>query len=286
MYDLIFITTFIDHRCISDLLLSVLNFNSQLKLAVILVNQTEKLLNYKSNAIIHFYEIKSPLVGLSAARNLAINFILNEKLVAKYVMFPDDDTTFDHCFFMNFKNVVNSNTLIDVYCRNTRKMYKQLQLKEGQIVYDINKAMSVNMIIKFDIFQKVGFFDEAMGVGAYYGAGEDTDYFFRCHMNTGNGFYYTRKLWNYHPASAVKYMDLSFKQLQKRYINYSRGVIYFYWKHKKPFGAVVCICKGIVGMCVSLLSGNLKLSIARFYGVLSRMKTMRDLYRGILHSSN
>ena len=85
MYDLIFITTFIDHRCISDLLLSVLNFNSQLKLAVILVNQTEKLLNYKSNAIIHFYEIKSPLVGLSAARNLAINFILNEKLLSQSI---------------------------------------------------------------------------------------------------------------------------------------------------------------------------------------------------------
>lgn len=38
--------------------------------------------------------------------------------------------------------------------------------------------MSVNLIICQSIFMQVGDFDENMGVGAIYGAAEDSDYFY------------------------------------------------------------------------------------------------------------
>lgn len=51
------------------------------------------------------------------------------------------------------------------------------QLNYLEKTNNYQNAMSVNMIIQYDHFIEIGFFDERMGVGAKYGAGEDGDFF-------------------------------------------------------------------------------------------------------------
>lgn len=91
--------------------------------------------------------------------------------------------------------------------------------------------MSVNMIIQYDHFIEIGFFDERMGVGAKYGAGEDGDFFLRICERFGP-FVFNQHLHTFHPASDTKFATISLKALIERYKKYGEGVVFLLCKHK------------------------------------------------------
>jgi hypothetical protein len=49
------------------------------------------------------YFINELKMGLSKARNIALKYLLDNILSAEYIMFPDDDSSFDSVFFDNFQ---------------------------------------------------------------------------------------------------------------------------------------------------------------------------------------
>lgn len=91
-------------------------------------------------------------------RNIGIKYIREHNLIASYVMFPDDDSTFDKEFFDNFVSEVYSDTLINVFCEGTNIPYQKMpQLNYLEKTNNYQNAMSVNMIIQYDHFIEIGF---------------------------------------------------------------------------------------------------------------------------------
>lgn len=277
IYNLVFISTFINQRNISNLIKSVVESNNQVKILFLIINQTLFKVLLPDNQYIDWHEVNSERLSLSRARNLGINYLLENNISFKYIMFPDDDTTFDKDFFSNFTEVIDNkqeNYLIDVFGENTKDLYFNNTKNDGdQIKTDKPKMiMSVNMLINYNTFCKVGLFDEKMGLGAEYGAGEDTDYFLRCVALSGS-FIYTKKLWNYHPKYEDKHKALSLQQLAKKYSNYGRGVIFLYVKHRMYFSAFELCLSALGGALVAMLNLDFKLFIARLYAFFIRLIT-------------
>jgi hypothetical protein len=228
----------------------------------------------------------SERISLSHSRNVGIKYLFDKNLNTRYVAFPDDDTTFDLNFFYNFNKIITDNTknyLIDVYGAGTRILYLKNNKNEGsQIAENCEKlAMSINMIINLDTIRKTGFFDEKLGIGALYGAGEDTDYFFRCVYESG-AFTYTKLLWDFHPQYEKKHNEMSFKVLLKKYRNYGRGVIYMNYKHHLYVTAIKLCFSALFGSIVAFFHFDLKLMIVRFYAFFVRIFTLVGLILGII----
>ncbi|MDY3789691.1 glycosyltransferase family A protein [Bacteroides fluxus] len=280
-YDLIFISTctVLDH--VHNLLSSIANNNKSLKVCVVTLFQC----GLDSDVIYDtphsvFVKLKyGELCGLSKARNIGIRYVREFNLVASYVMFPDDDSTFDKEFFDNFKNEVHSDTLINVFCEGTRSLYQKMpQLSYLEKTDNYLNAMSVNMIIQYDHFMEVGFFDERMGVGAKYGAGEDGDFFLRICEQFGP-FVFNQHLHTFHPALNTKFAVIPLKDLIIRYKKYGEGVIFLLCKHKKYRHALLCATMGLLGAFKALLVNfDGKLCFARMAGFYYRSKMLVTLF--------
>ncbi|GHT18853.1 hypothetical protein FACS189429_5920 [Bacteroidia bacterium] len=281
-FDIVFITTFINTNYIGKLIDSIVLNNRVLNVLLLVVNQTEQNLNLSqySNNNNCIVELKSGKTSLSAARNVGLKFLFNNNFATHYVAFPDDDSSFDSNFFENFNFVIinNKNYLIDVYGEGTDDLYLKNSIKDGAFISTNTSqiAMSVNMIINNDTIKAVKYLDEKMGIGAKYGAGEDSDYFLRC-VSISGAFIYTKQLWNYHPKYETKHKKLIFSQLLKKYKNYGRGVIYLNYKHRLYGNAVKLCFSALAGSFVALLHLDFKLSLARLYAFFVRSFTFVGL---------
>lgn len=280
MPDLILLTTCIDERSIYALLESIVSCNSKVNIRMICVAQNgcHVVPSVSSHFILDVLEVDA-IIPLSQARNLAIQYVRANSIQGHYVMFPDDDTSFDNNFFEMFADRVQGNTIIDVYGTGTNILFKRIRHKQNDLLHerDYEAAMSVNMIIDYDTFAKTGYFDERLGVGAPYGSGEDVDYYIRCCRNTSTGFRYECNLYNYHPLPDDKYRTMTFRMLAKRYRNYGRGMIYLFCKHRMYISAVKCVCSGLAGALLAFFKGNFKLAGARGYAAGVRLITFFQL---------
>ena len=181
--DLIFITTFISKENINNLIDSVCEANIGLKILFVVVCQNGFFLEKKDRNGVEVKQLNIPSkLSLSAARNVAIKYIVERQLKSDFIMFPDDDSTFDRNFFLNYPRLAKGeNYIVDIYVTGTNHLFRKLNIRPHSLTKS-NKwfvACSVNMLISFESFIKVGYFDETLGVGTHYGAGEDNDYYIR-----------------------------------------------------------------------------------------------------------
>ena len=273
--DLVMITTCTSDSYIANMLESVTRNNKDINVEIISILQNNVKSNVEStnNTFIHYIHLNE-VISLSKARNIALKYLFSESLSYNYIMFPDDDSSFDRDFFINFKQNIKSCSLIDVYGTGTTTLYKSHNFKDGEILSlkNYKNAMSVNIIIDSDTQKKVGNFDENLGVGNYYGAGEDADYYIRC-INAGASFYYLKSLWNFHPMDSDKNNQMSLSHLIRRYRSYGRGQIYMLLKHNLKLEALKCVFSALFGSIIALFKLDLKLCLARSYAFLVRLKT-------------
>jgi len=277
MYDVIFITTYIDDYAINDLINSIITNNYQLKVALIVVNQTIKLrwVNTNDNVAIIYIDAGKRL-SLSAARNYAINHVINNNIKSNHVIFPDDDTTFDKSFFKNYPTIIEDDEsyIMEVYCQGTNKMYKQNNFVDGwkMKLNNWNSIGSVYMIVNYSVFIKVGLFDESLGAGTNYGSSEDVDYYIRC-CKICSYFNYSKKLRNFHPSPIETFKGLSIKQLIKRFNGYGKGAVYALCKNHLYFDAFIICLRAMGGAAKSILSFNFRLSMCYFLSFFTRVYT-------------
>lgn len=275
LYDLVLIATCTNSKYVNRLLDSVISNNQCVKVLFVLVLQNSSEAKYIENDFTHIVEIIIPnMISLSKARNIALEYLIDKDILYRFIMFPDDDSSYDSHFFNSFIKEVKACSLIDVYGTNTNSLYKKSNLSNNQKLSLLNyrNAMSVNMIIDYTTVEKVGFFDENLGVGNYYGAGEDADYYIRC-INAGASFYYLKSLWNFHPMDSDKNNQMSLSHLIRRYRSYGRGQIYMLLKHNLKLEALKCVFSALFGSIIALFKLDLKLCLARSYAFLVRLKT-------------
>lgn len=276
-YDLVFVVTYIDHKYIGGLLKSVYDNNTYLSALFILVEQGGLTLdiNHYKNPNITIKKIGvQEIISLSAARNYALSYLRRNQISFEHIMFPDDDSTFNAVFFRRYNSVVEHDKcyLIDVFFVDSTDLYRTNSCRDLQKLNrkDYSSAMSVNLIICYSVLTLVGEFDENMGVGAAYGAAEDSDFYLRC-IDLGGDFYYTKKLFNYHPHYETKYKKMSTKKLCQRFKAYGMGVEYLYCKHKMYYPAVKLLFRALGGSLFNLLSFNMSLALAYMYSFYYRL---------------
>lgn len=106
-----------------------------------------------------------------------------------WIFFCDDDGFPDDNYSIVFNNILNKNPNLDliggVYLREDNKEYynSRQKLKGGiKSFIDTKKIMGSNLIIRTNIFDELGRFSPDFGVGAFWGAGEETDLIWRAYF--------------------------------------------------------------------------------------------------------
>ncbi len=272
MYNLVFIITCTDEKNIVSCIESISKYNNSIKLLCLVLLQNNISLTLDKYITQHTSintTCINEIIPLSVARNKLLSS--RDIISNAYYMFPDDDSLFDNTFFESFDNIIRGNTLIAVKATQDRvsyftKMPNQRYAKDN----DYNKAISVNMVIRGSVIEQVGKFDEELGVGNYYGAGEDNDYFLRC--NAIEPFTFSNDIWNYHPLQNNK-LDIPIPQMIKRYKTYGRGVVYMLLKHRMYASAFYVVVRGYLGAILNLLKLDFRMSYIYMVASNSRLET-------------
>lgn len=276
-FDVVFITTYTSDEYINTFLESISVNNKYIRVLVFLLEQNNLNLNVEYYCTeytdIQVFRIAN-IIGLSVARNYLLGKLNNRSISFDYIMFPDDDSIFSDDFFINYNYVVDKKTsyLFDVFFVGTKKLYKNNCLLDKELlnVEHFKYAMSVNLMINRLTYECVGFFDEMMGVGSYYGAAEDSDYFLRA-IKANAVFAYSKQLFNYHPNFEDKYSAMKLCDLCRRFKGYGMGVAYLYRKHSLYRESVLLLIRAIVGSFLSLFKGNFNLSLVYLYSFYYRL---------------
>ncbi len=274
-YDLIMISTCINHDHIYNLLESIKN-NVLIKNLVILINQNNTEINFKNDDynVIEVININSK-VNSSIARNIGIEYIINNKIVSSFVCYPDDDSSFDKNYFIKLKDLILKDQITcyitDLYCSDKEGLFREVNLPNYTKLTksNFNIVGAVNILVSFNVFQEIGFYDERFGVNALYGAGEDGDYYLRGLQYSE--FLYTKDIFSFHPSGHDKLKELSYKNKRKKLNNYGKGVMALLNKHKMYKESLIMVFRAIGGVVFSFSKFQFTLGIAYFEAFFVRL---------------
>lgn len=173
----------------------------------------------KYNDKIDIKFIKSEIPGLSYNRNLGIKIASGE-----VIAFPDDDCIYEDDTIENVVNFFKKNQDYRIYSCKTMDINKVDAFKKMHDgVCDINSINVLDTITSITFFinfknDDYTLFDEKLGVGAEFGAGEEIDYILNLLSIGYKGRYFGENI-VYHPA---KKHSKSKEKYQRDY-NYGRG---------------------------------------------------------------
>jgi hypothetical protein len=276
-YDIAMITPFINSVYIYEFLKSLKDIK-QVTICVILIDMLDEPIilredQYVQSSNVKFIHLKiGKRLSSSESRNVGLKYLFSNIEEYSYVMFPDDDTTFNSSFWEGFSTLKEANYILNVMNNGTDESYAKYSKVDGALMNkkDIDFVGCVRFLFLKELVNKIGFFDERMGVGAKYGAGEDGDYFLRSLDFTS--LYYNESLYTFHPAPIDKYSAMSLKDIVKRFSNYGKGVVFLLCKHKMYRQAIGLVIRGLGGVFLSLARLNLRLSFVYFGATLVRLK--------------
>ncbi len=179
---------------------------------LIVVDQNKDTRAYE---IIKLYEedfeikyMKNNEIGLSINRNKGL-FMMSGDIVA----FPDDDCEYSSDTLEKVVKYFETNKDKKIYSCRTLEKGKDygtgVMLDYSTEITKDNVAETVKSITFFVnyTFEDLELFDEDLGVGAYFGSGEETDYVLRLLHKGYKGDYYHDDI-IFHPAKKGNYDDL------------------------------------------------------------------------------
>jgi glycosyltransferase involved in cell wall biosynthesis len=159
--------------------------------------------------------IKSSIKGLSYNRNIGI-----KRVSGDIIAFPDDDCEYETDTLMKISEFFNKNLNYSFYTCNTKDKNKNGSVFNGlRNNCNINLFNFLNTGISFTIFIKkeelANFtMDEKLGVGTYFGSGEDSDMLLYLLKKKLKGRYFANTF-IFHPAKK--------ELLPQRVVTYSLG---------------------------------------------------------------
>lgn len=162
-----------------------------------------------------FYH-KVKIKGLSKARNYGI-----KKSNGDFICLMDDDAEYEKDFLKIASNLIQnseysmfSGMIID---KNTKKVFMPLmqeyEVKEVDFS-NIEICSSASLVIDKIKLEKLGGFDERLGAGEYFGAGEEIDLIIRF-LEKGYKIKYSKKLIVYHPYPNE---NIDYKSIKRAFV--------------------------------------------------------------------
>ncbi len=210
--------------------------------------------------------------GLSRARNVGLKHIKGD-----IVAFPDDDCWYPEDLLERVKGFFESNPQTDgVTGRAVNEKGRPHTLRwpkqPGWLTREsaLRGAVSYTIFLRRGVTQRVGAFNEDLGVGAGtpWGAGEETDYLLRA-MGQGFRLYYDPSLTVYHPEPPQGYEA---RDLAKGY-SYGLGMGYVLRAHGYPTGFVLLgFLRTAAMVALDLATGRFGSARFRWYSLLGRIR--------------
>lgn len=212
---------------------------------IVVVDQSE---NDKTSQIIEKIDSKKikyrhvAFKGLSKARNLALDLAQGD-----YICLTDDDARYDNDYLENlcnhYKNdatLIISGVLWDAINKRSFVDYEKLPenrcLNTRQI---FRYCPSPAITFPYEVFKKIGYFDENFGVGAKYGAGEETDYLLRA-CSSGYRVIHFKDVSAVHPHEKANAAVDERAKKRKAY-NYPFGTGALYRKHWNNHNKIILL---------------------------------------------
>lgn len=176
--------------------------------------------------------IKVDFTGLSRARNFGLGFVSED---TDFLAFPDDDCAYSGTLFDDVAGFFKDNSSIGVLSGVSIPDFQSLdckcnldfERKINSILNVFGQAISYTIFIRYKLIKnRKHFFDEKLGVGAYFGSTEETDYLYRlimqdiCALNSS-------KIRVFHPDKDNGHINY------ERVSYYNLGVGAFIKKHLK-----------------------------------------------------
>lgn len=276
-FDLVFVTTHINNEKIEKLLDSVVLNNSHLFIMFVVVSQDVQLSYFNKNRLVDLHIIKERKSSLSKARNIGLAYLEKHKVIAEHIMFPDDDTTYDLCFFRDYRSVVrkDKNYLLPIFIENSNRLYKGRLYIEGAKVPLMMTSLvgSPNQLIAYLNNSEKIRFNEELGVGCKYGSCEDYDLFLRL-SKSDMPYYYSSKIYNFHPAKTVAIENMSFEGIKDRFKKYSSGFCYIILKYGHYSQIPSFLIRPLAAAMIYAFKLNTKLSVAYIYQFFERIRQL------------
>ncbi len=232
-------------------------------------DETEKFVKEINDRRIIYKHVK--FQGLSKARNEAIRLSSGD-----YVCLIDDDAYYmdDYLeklskYYLNNKNIIISGYMWDAKRKKEFINYKNLPNdRELTVRQIIRYCPSPVITFPINVIKRIGGFDEKFGVGAQYGAGEETDFLLRAYW-CGYKILHYKNIKAEHPHSKASF-SINNTTVQRKTYNYSYGIGAMY---KKQICLKHAVCVSIplaeqlikmVGKCI-LRKKNSSIELSGFY---------------------
>ncbi|WP_413498573.1 glycosyltransferase family 2 protein [Buttiauxella gaviniae] len=267
IYSLV-LCTLNNHSEIFKFIESISNYNCLL-IELIVVDQNEVSISEYFSPLrekginVKYFHVK--FKGLSKSRNFGIQYA-----IGNIIAFPDDDCIYQPRLLIDTFDLITPD--IDFISINTKDPFDDnkslVQLPSCVCDITFKKKMCVSFTLFFSkkVIEKVGMFDEDMGVGSgtRYGSGEETDYITRA-ISLGFKGRFHPQLYVLHPA---KENILKFDNaLKRRMISYGGGYGYFIRKNFRIQGYLYStkLCLGVFVRLIKSLTSFTKLKASVYF---------------------
>lgn len=289
-FNLIMATTHQDNLNVFKLIDSIDSNIENIEVLLVVVSQECEINYFSKNPLLSIIFIQESKISLSKARNIALKYLSNNSISAEYIMFPDDDSSFDKNFFLHFCNVLNTKKcyITPIYKEGTKDLYFGKKTPNNKIIIPSDHQLigSPNQIILYEKLKNIIFFNEKLGVGALYGSSEDLDLFIKI-FNQGEEFVFTNVIYSFHPKKVAAYKNTEFKKIIKRFESYSLGFAYVIFKYGLFNFIPEYLIRTFGAFILFLFRLQFKLAFAYFIQFFIRIKIlMTFFFNGHLYQKN
>jgi len=230
---------------------------------------------------------RNPLVTINKINKKAVSAARNTIEVPEnidWIFFCDDDGYPCKDYSAIFKKILTENPSLDILAgsivREDNKDYYTLRHKKGGSLKKFRNTknlMGSNFVVKANVFDELGRFDENFGAGSYWGSSEETDFCWKAYF-AGRNMEYFPELIVYHVPPFNESINKGFGKAFSYGVG--KGALVSKWLFKKkkikvtfelfemmivPF---IQSLRGLITFKFGLITSNFAALTGRIYGMI------------------
>ena len=248
---------------------------------VILIDQNSKSLVLSGDILNNpnFQKTNVQFKSISAARN---SFIIPQSI--DWILFCDDDGYPHENYSEILSSLIRNNPEIEIFAGNVlredSKTNFNLRQKWGGSLNKFRNTkmlMGSNIVVKRNVFEELGKFDERLGIGSFWGSGEDTDFCWKAYFSKKK-MKFSKELIVFHIPPFQESIKAGFRKSFKYGVG--KGALVWKWmfiKHKviviyelleMLIIPIILILRALFTLKFSVIANNIAAIAGRIFGLI------------------
>jgi len=248
---------------------------------IILIDQNVESLNLPEDLS------TNPLIVRTRTNKKSVSAARNTLVIpagTEWIFFCDDDGFPCDDYSEKLENIISENPTLDIIAgsivrEDNNEFYNPRHKKRGSMksFRNTKKLMGSNLLVKANVFNELGRFNENFGVGSYWGSSVETDFCWEAYF-AGKNMEFFPELIVYHVPPFTESLRHGFKKTFKYGVG--KGALVSKWLFKKRKVKVIYellemfavpfiqIARGLVTLKLGLVTSNFAALFGRVYGML------------------